>query len=623
MDWMATIGDFWLSTLPLLAGLAVAFGALARWMPCNPGMYWWKNLRAVAADFMYWLVVPLFLRLCRMLLLFAGVGLLFGGREPRALPVKDLPLWQQCVAVLLIQDVLMYWIHRAFHTRLAWSFHAVHHSPTVLDWLSTVRFHPVNSLLEFTLADVAVLLLGFSPQALVVLAPVNIVYSAMVHANLSWTFGPLRYVFASPVFHRWHHTREAEGLNKNFAPTFPLLDVVFGTFYMPPGKLPEQFGNGEADFPAGFWGQLLYPFRKHESTGAGLPGQPAAVMLTGVLAVACLAGGAVYYRAWRAARNEQSAELEARVARAVLAVRAAAAPEIRPGISPEGAVATTALALSADGQRLVLGHKGGALKVCDAATGQQIVTLTGHKGRVNSVAISADGRRVVSGGFDGAVKVWDAATGKEVVTLAGHGGFVLSVAVSADGRCVVSGGADGAVKVWDATTGREVASLTGDTDAFTSVAVSADGRRLVAADMQTVRVWDARTGREERTLKGHTDLVFCAAISPDGRRVASGSLDGTAKVWDVETGREERTLKGHTGAVSSVAIDPDGRQIVSGSNDGTVKVRDAQSGREELTFRCDADAVTSVAVSAGGRRIVAATQGGTVRVWEAAAEPGA
>lgn len=193
-------------------------------------------------------------------MLAAGVRLLFGGRQPSLL--GNLPLWLQCAAILLIQDVFFYAIHRFFHTRLAWKIHAVHHSPTVLDWMSSARFHPINNLLEFALADVAVLLMGFSPQALLVLAPFNLIYSAMTHANLNWTFGPLRYVFASPVFHRWHHTTEKEGLDRNFASTFPFLDLLFGTFYLPPGKLPEHFGNGEADFPEDFWGQFLHPFRK-------------------------------------------------------------------------------------------------------------------------------------------------------------------------------------------------------------------------------------------------------------------------------------------------------------------------------------------------------------------------
>jgi sterol desaturase/sphingolipid hydroxylase (fatty acid hydroxylase superfamily) len=262
MDWIVTIGDFWVETLAWVLGLTVAFGILVRLMPCNPGMYWWKDLRAAATDFIYWFLVPLFLRVARMALLWAGIRLLFGGQDAQLLPVRDLPVWLQCVVILLLQDVILYAMHRLFHTRLAWKFHAIHHSPTVLDWMSTSRFHPVNNLLAFTLADVTVLLLGFAPVALVILTPFNLIYSAMTHANLNWTFGRLRYVFASPVFHRWHHTTEKDGLNKNFASTFPFLDLMFGSFYMPPGRLPAQFGNGEPNFPEDFWGQLLHPFRK-------------------------------------------------------------------------------------------------------------------------------------------------------------------------------------------------------------------------------------------------------------------------------------------------------------------------------------------------------------------------
>ena len=265
MDWILSVGDSWLVSLAWLAGFAAFFAVAARLMPCNPGVYWWRNLRAVGTDLMYWFVAPVVVRLCRTAMLAAGVALLLGGRESW-LPVGGLPLWLQCLAILVIQDVLLYWNHRLFHTRLAWRFHAIHHSPTVLDWLSASRFHLINVLLSFCLADVVVLLLGFSPAALLLLVPFNIVYSAMVHANLNWTFGPLRYVFASPVFHRWHHTTEEEGLDKNFAPTFPILDVAFGTFHMPPGKVPEHFGTDD-HVPEGFWGQLLYPFRRADANG--------------------------------------------------------------------------------------------------------------------------------------------------------------------------------------------------------------------------------------------------------------------------------------------------------------------------------------------------------------------
>ena len=58
------------------------------------------------------------------------------------------------------------------------------------------------------------------------------------------------------------------------------------------------------------------------------------------------------------------------------------------------------------------------------------------------MAFSADGKRIVSGSEDKTVKVWDAATGQEVLTLKGHTGQVTSVAFSPDGKRIVSGGGE-------------------------------------------------------------------------------------------------------------------------------------------------------------------------------------
>jgi sterol desaturase/sphingolipid hydroxylase (fatty acid hydroxylase superfamily) len=262
MEWITATAWDWLITLGWITALAIVFAGLVRLMPCNRGMFWWTNLRAVGTDLCYWFVTPIFVRVSRTVLMIAGIAFLFGGRAPGFALVHQMPIWLQCIAIQLGQDVMLYWMHRGFHTPLGWRFHSVHHSPTVLDWMSAPRNHLVNNLLTFILAEVVVLLLGFAPAALLILAPINVVWSSMVHANLNWTFGPLRFFIASPVFHRWHHTLEAEGLNKNFAPTFPFLDLIFGTFYMPPGKLPEHFGNGEHDFPEGFLWQLVYPFVK-------------------------------------------------------------------------------------------------------------------------------------------------------------------------------------------------------------------------------------------------------------------------------------------------------------------------------------------------------------------------
>ncbi len=173
-----------------------------------------------------------------------------------------LPLWLQAAIVFFLSDIYLYWAHRFFHTSSMWKWHAIHHSSKTVDWLSTYRFHPVNSWLSFNLVNVIMLMIGFSPESITVMSFFNVAYSYMVHANLNWTFGPFRYVFASPVFHRWHHTTQKEGLDKNFAPTFPFLDIMFGTFYMPKGRLPEHYGIKGVDMPESFIGQLVWPFKQ-------------------------------------------------------------------------------------------------------------------------------------------------------------------------------------------------------------------------------------------------------------------------------------------------------------------------------------------------------------------------
>ena len=46
---------------------------------------------------------------------------------------------------------------------------------------------------------------------------------------------------------------------KNFAATFPALDLIFGTFYMPKNALPDNFGVEDKNFPKSFGGQSSAP----------------------------------------------------------------------------------------------------------------------------------------------------------------------------------------------------------------------------------------------------------------------------------------------------------------------------------------------------------------------------
>jgi hypothetical protein len=53
-----------------------------------------------------------------------------------------------------------------------------------------------------------------------------------------------------------------EGGNTNFAGTFPVWDILFGTFRMPESRLPNNYGKDEKTMPSEIVGQLAYPFRQ-------------------------------------------------------------------------------------------------------------------------------------------------------------------------------------------------------------------------------------------------------------------------------------------------------------------------------------------------------------------------
>jgi sterol desaturase/sphingolipid hydroxylase (fatty acid hydroxylase superfamily) len=171
-----------------------------------------------------------------------------------------LPLWAQAIIVVIAYDAIQYALHRWFHGRTLWRYHAVHHSAEEIDILTSFRFHPVNFLVYVGVPTAGLLLLGFSPEAFAVLAPFNFAMAALTHANLNWTYGPLRYVIASPMFHRWHHARLEGGGSCNYAPNFPIFDLMFGTFHMPMGERPKAYGFAGA--PQHLHQQLAYPFQR-------------------------------------------------------------------------------------------------------------------------------------------------------------------------------------------------------------------------------------------------------------------------------------------------------------------------------------------------------------------------
>jgi WD40 repeat protein len=296
---------------------------------------------------------------------------------------------------------------------------------------------------------------------------------------------------------------------------------------------------------------------------------------------------------------------------------------------PPDAGSVSCVAISTDGRRFATGGRtdaGHVVKVWDGETGEEKLCLQGHGSAIRSVALSRDGRRIASGDEEGVVRVWDGETGKELFVLRGHGRQVTAVALSGDGTRVTSRSQDGSIKVWNTAAPTEPITL--PCDSLTSrVAVRDDGRRVFFDVLGGgVKVWDPDTRPERLTIPPPggpmRQAVMWVAAIPDGRRVftAGGDAgrDHRVKSWDVETGRETKDPRGaHTGPIEGVAVSADGKCVVSGSKDRTAKVWDGDTVTVRWTLPHKAP-VSAVAVTADGRRAFSGGVDRTVKVWDAA-----
>jgi sterol desaturase/sphingolipid hydroxylase (fatty acid hydroxylase superfamily) len=174
--------------------------------------------------------------------------------------VRSQPTWLSYLASLLFAEVAGYWGHRLTHEVPGlWRFHRIHHSSPTLDWLSPNRRHPVDQVFARVSVALPTLAMGFAVPTLIVHFAIKRAQGLFVHANLDLDLGRLEQVVATPHFHHWHHSAEPGTWNKNYAGQMPLVDRVFGTYYMP-DRWPDAYGCEGYVPPQGYVAQLLAPW---------------------------------------------------------------------------------------------------------------------------------------------------------------------------------------------------------------------------------------------------------------------------------------------------------------------------------------------------------------------------
>jgi WD40 repeat protein/serine/threonine protein kinase len=317
------------------------------------------------------------------------------------------------------------------------------------------------------------------------------------------------------------------------------------------------------------------------------------------------------------------------------------------------------VAYSPDGKWLATGGWDRTIKLRDATSGEEKLTIFAHNGFVLDLAFSPDSRALVSTSEDRSVRLWEVPSGRLIGVLHGHADFVQAVAFAPDGRELASGGLEGTLKVWNRRSSFPVV-FAGHTGLVGRVWYRRDGRRVLTAPLahavagETTKGWDPSTGKVDPALTGIDSgklgdgylppTVFPpdwspppAVTSPDGQlivRIPPGDRGGrpaadrskdyasnSIEVLDAKSGLVLHTLIGHTADVVGFAFSPDSRRLATASFDRTIKLWDTATGREVCTLRGHTAGVLVVAFSPDGHRLVSGGIDSTARVWDATPLP--
>jgi WD40 repeat protein/serine/threonine protein kinase len=273
------------------------------------------------------------------------------------------------------------------------------------------------------------------------------------------------------------------------------------------------------------------------------------------------------------------------------------------GQGPQGLplITTNAVVYTPDGARLAFAGPDHTVKVVDARTGMELLSLGGHDGEVTSLAISPDGKYLVAGTGSyketslaielrhtlqsGGVKVWDLATGKEVYTVLEPYPVVFAASVAAWPQPSYPGAG-----LFPTLLLRARRWFAQPAVSVSGVAFSPDGKQFASAtggytgQKGVIRIRETATGRELFTLRGHKSEIYCLAWSPHGSRLASFSpatsefVNGKSittpaelKIWNPANGKElQSSQREQRDTINGLAWSPDGRFLAAAMQQNSV-----------------------------------------------------
>lgn len=179
--------------------------------------------------------------------------------------IEVLPWLLQFAIGCFAYDAIQYTRHRFTHAFL-WNCHATHHSATELRATVSLRGHPLDFAVSMLFTTLFLYIIGFKGSAILIANSFMVANNMWLHTNVNVGYGKLAGVFASPNYHKWHHAKAREAIDRNFADLFVILDKLGGTYLDPKRGVPKAYGLHSGDAHPRLRDALLYPLTVRRRT---------------------------------------------------------------------------------------------------------------------------------------------------------------------------------------------------------------------------------------------------------------------------------------------------------------------------------------------------------------------
>ncbi len=164
----------------------------------------------------------------------------------------------------------------------------------------------------------------------------------------------------------------------------------------------------------------------------------------------------------------------------------------------------------------------------------------GHNNPVRFLSFNSDKTRIVSGSKDGVIKVWDAESGKNEITISIENENLESVRFNSSGTKLITA-SDGKVRIWNSNTGESLSVFNFNARireaGFSSKDDLVYGVCGNGFDRDSVVIFNIASKKVITLARGHGKEILSVSFSSDGEFIVTTGADHKTILWDVESGK--------------------------------------------------------------------------------------